>query len=346
MIALVVVLSLCAGAGTGCSNPIESQMADAGVAAVSAGQDDMAYAQDYLSEDICIIPKEQQSQKDSEITAGAALLINDSDKQMLYAQKIYSKRYPASITKIVTALVALKYGNMSDTVTVSYKASHITEYGAKICGFQEGDRIKLKDLLTCFLVYSGNDAGIAIAEHIAGSTAAFAEMMNQEMQELGASGSHFVNPHGLHRKKHYTTAYDLYLVFHELLQYKRFQEIIALKEFTVTYQDKDGEEKANRFTSTNQYLTGYSLAPEGITVVGGKTGTTLEAGSCLILYVQDESGKDYIAVILKADSSYSLYQQMNHMLEKITSPEGNSTDSDEQNQDDSSDAVSGPAVTE
>lgn len=273
------------------------------------------YRQSFLSKDICVIPKKSKSPTDSAITAESALLVNDTKKKMLFAKKIYAKRFPASITKIATALLALQRADMEDVVTVSYDASHITEYGAKLCHFQEGDQIKMKDLMYCLLVYSGNDAGIAIAEHIGGSQEAFAEMLNEEMLRLGATGTHFVNSHGLHDDSHYTTAYDLYLIFHELLQYDLFREIINQSEYTVSWQDAQGQSKTTTYQSTDRYLLGYEQIPEGLTVIGGKTGTTIAAGNCLILYSQDKKKNDYISVILKADSSTALYSQMNHLLE-------------------------------
>jgi D-alanyl-D-alanine carboxypeptidase len=270
-----------------------------------------------LSQGICVIPKSSNTSTDAAITAQSALLINDTSGKVLYAQDIYSKQYPASVTKIVTALVALKNSSLTDKVTVSYNASHVTEYGAKLCGFKEGDTVSMKDLLYCLLLYSGNDAAIAIAEHVSGSVEDFAVAMNQEMVALGASGSHFVNPNGLHDDNHYTTAYDLYLVFHELLQYKPFQKIIRSSEYTVHWKDADGSKKSLTMTNTNQYLTGSAAAPKGITVLGGKTGTTVDAGSCLILYSRDKKKREYISVILKAQSSYSLYYQMSHLLDTI-----------------------------
>lgn len=277
------------------------------------------YTLEYLSQDICVIPKKSQSPKDSDsvMTAGASLIVNDTADEMLFSKNIYKKMYPASITKIVTALVTLQSANLEDTVTISHEAANITEYGAKLCGFKEGDQIKLKRLLYSFLVYSGNDAGIAIAEHVAGSVDAFAEMMNQEMKDLGASGSHFTNPHGLHDENHYTTAYDLYLIFHELLQYDTFLDIINRGSYKAKYKGADGKNKTVTFQSTDRYLIGRASAPKGITVVGGKTGTTAAAGSCLILYSKNAAGEDYISVVLQAQGAESLYLQMNKLLEYI-----------------------------
>ena len=275
-----------------------------------------AVTQDYLSDGICVIKDEEQTkEQDSIMSAKASLIINDADGTMLYSHNIYHKLYPASITKIITALVVFKYGNLEDTVTISYNASHITEYGAKLCGFEEGDKIVLRDLLSSFLVFSGNDAGVAIAEHIAGSEKKFAKLMNHEMKNLGAVHSHFVNPHGLHNKKHYTTAYDLYLVFHELAKNQTFLDIINQPSYTAKFRGKDKKKKKLYFTSTDRYLIGKATPPEGITVIGGKTGTTLKAGSCLILYSEGKNDTHYISVVLKAEDGDDLYVQMNHLLE-------------------------------
>lgn len=281
---------------------------------LSSENQQKVYQQDYLSKDVCVIQKNANSATDAALTAPSVLLVNDTTQELLFAQNVHEKRYPASITKIVTALLVLKQGNLDDLVIISYDASHITEYGAKLCGFQEGDQISLRDLLHCLLIYSGNDAGVAIAEHLAGSVEAFADLMNQEMKMIGASNTHFVNPHGLHDDKQYTTAYDLYLIFHELLQYELFCEIIQMSEYMASWTDASGVLHEFPVETTDKYLTGAVNTPEGLTILGGKTGTTIKAGSCLILYSQDSEYNNYISVILKADSSASLYTQMNHLL--------------------------------
>ncbi len=270
-----------------------------------------------LSGDVCIVPRKKNIATDAAITADAALLIDDSRKKVLYAQNVYASEYPASVSKIATALMALKYSSLDDTVTIGYNASHITEYGARLCGFQEGDKISMKDLLYCMLTYSGNDAAMAIAEHISGSEQEFAAKMNQEMIAIGASGTHFVNSHGLHDDDHYTTAYDLYLIFHELLKYDDFCEIIQSTKYTAVWTNAEGKKQTLDIVSSDPYLTGSRQLPKGMSVVGGKNGTTVKAGSCMILYTQDKKKRDYISVILKADSSYSLNTQMDHLLEYV-----------------------------
>jgi len=272
---------------------------------------------DLFSSDLCVIPESNDKDSDENLSANSVLLVDATENKKLYAKDIYEKIYPASITKIVTALVALKNGNLDDKVTFSKNAVSITEPGAKLCGFQEGDTVVLKDLLAAFLIYSGNDAGIAIAEHIGGSVEQFANMMNQEAKNIGAVGSHFVNPHGLHDDEHYTTAYDIYLFFNQLISYDTFTKIIGSSGIKVSYTDADGISKEKSFDSTNRYIVGKEKAPDGITVMGGKTGTTSKAGSCLVLYSKDKSNHDYISVVLKADSGDSLFSQMSYLLKMV-----------------------------
>lgn len=272
---------------------------------------------DFFASDLAVVPDELNHMSDPAITAESSLIVNDTDNKVIYADNVYERLYPASLTKLITTLVVLKKADLNDMVTISYNASHITESGAKLCGFKEGDTIKLEDLLSAFLIYSGNDAGVAIAEHVGGTIGEFAKMMNQAAKDAGAVHSNFVNPHGLHDDNHYTTAYDLYLIFHQLVQYDKFLSIINNSEYTVTYKDASGNPVTKTFLTTNRYLKGAENAPEGITVIGGKTGTTSKAGSCLILYSKDKNNKDYISLILKADNSDSLFSQMTDLLKMI-----------------------------
>ena len=135
-------------------------------------------------------------------------LFDVQGKNVLYADQIFEPLYPASTTKIMTAYVALKYGNLDDMVTVSERATDFAE-DEQVCGLQAGDQLSLRDLLNGLLLYSGNDCAVAIAEHVSGSVEAFVDKVNEEARNLGATGTHFVNPHGLQNEDHYTTAYDL-----------------------------------------------------------------------------------------------------------------------------------------
>ena len=148
--------------------------------------------------------------------------------------------YPASITKVMTSLIAIKYGNLEDQVTVTEDAV-ISESGATLCGIKPGDTLTLEQLLYGLMLPSGNDAGAAIAIHMAGSIDAFADMMNEEAKRLGATDTHFMNPHGLHDEDHYTTAYDLYLIFNEALKYPEFRTVTGSTAYTANYTNGAGQ---------------------------------------------------------------------------------------------------------
>jgi len=244
----------------------------------------------------------------------ASGLFDLNQKEILYAENIYEQLPPASLTKIMTALVALKYGNLQDEIVVTENCK-ITESGAQVYNFKPGDVITLDQALNVLLIYSANDVGLIIAEHISGDVDSFCALMNEEAKALGATSTNFTNPHGLTAENHYTTVYDLYLIFNEVIQYERFREIIQLTSYTSVYKDAQGNQKTIEIRNTNQYFMGNVEAPESITVLGGKTGTTNAAGNCLILYIKDNAGNPYISVILRADKRENLYNDMNMLLE-------------------------------
>ena len=268
-----------------------------------------------LSANLCVIPKEQPNTADDSVTCGAAILINTTKKQCLFSKNLYTKLYPASITKILTALVTLKKCNMTDTVTITKEAVSITESGAKKCGFNEGDKITLDALMKCMLVYSGNDAALAIAIHVSGSQENFATEMNKTCKMIGASNSNFVNPHGLHDDNQYTTPYDLYLILNELCKYPGIFDMYGLASCELAYTGADGSAKTKSFKATNRYVNGAVSHPENITVLGGKTGTTDKAGNCLILHCKNNTTNDnLISVVLNANSGNDLYTNMSKVL--------------------------------
>lgn len=151
--------------------------------------------------------------------AEAAGLFDVTSGKVIYAKNVHEKLNPASLTKVLTALCALKYGNLDDVLTASENV-YIGESGAVKLGIEAGDTMTMDQALHALLLKSSNDVAIMIAEHIGGSVEGFAEMMNDMANSLGATNSHFVNPHGLTDPNHYTTAYDLYLISNEVLKYK------------------------------------------------------------------------------------------------------------------------------
>jgi len=272
---------------------------------------------DFFATDLTVISQEENQGDDPLLDSAAILLLNKTKQIPLYSDNIYDKLYPASLTKLMTALVALRYGELTDSVTISYNASHLPYTGVKLCGLQEGDVISLDTLLHGLLIYSGNDAGIAIAEHISGSEEAFVKLMNEEARRLGAVHSNFINSHGLHDDNHYSTAYDIYLIINELMKYDHFLTIIGKRDYNASYTDKHGYIKEKSYTTSNLYLKGNMEHPEGINILGGMTGSTSKAGSCSFLLVKTHDGNEYIMVILKATNGDELYSQMHHLFTYI-----------------------------
>ncbi|MCD8074934.1 MAG: serine hydrolase [Lachnospiraceae bacterium] len=247
----------------------------------------------------------------------SAALFDINGQEVLYAKDMFTERSPASITKIMTALVTLKYGNLDDQVTVTSTILNIEE-GSSVCDLKVGDVLSLKQMLYGMMIASGNDAAMMIAEHVAGSVDAFVELMNEEAEAIGATSTHFTNPHGLTDSDHYTSVYDIYLIFNAAMQYDTFLDIINRENYYAEYTDADGNAVAVTWDSTNHYFTGTATAPDGVVIYGGKTGTTSDAGYCLSLMTKDLYGNPYIAIILHADSSDSLYTEMNSLLSLIT----------------------------
>lgn len=248
--------------------------------------------------------------------ASGAALFDVTNKNTIYAKNVHEKLYPASLTKVMTILVALKNGSTDMLLTASANVK-IQESGAQVCGLKEGDQMTLAQALHILLINSANDAAVLIAEGVAGSVEAFAEMMNEEAIRLGATNTHFVNPHGLSDDNHYTTAYDMYLIMNEAIKYELFNQIIQMPSYTTVYSDKSGNPKEITVNSTNYYIQGTLQAPSGITVLGGKTGTTNAAGHCLVLLSKDSSDKPYISVIMRAESRDDLYALMTDLLAEI-----------------------------
>lgn len=221
------------------------------------------------------------------VMAGAAVLLDAPSATVLYAKEPYTRRAPASTTKILTGLVVIEQGNLTDLVTVSRRAGYTEGSTAYL---RPGETISLENLLYGALLSSGNDACAAMAEHIAGTEAIFVELLNQRAKALGAWDSNFRNPHGLPEPGHYTTAYDLALIARCALRNRKFGEIVRRKRKIIR---EEGTDWKRYFDSTNQLLWDYKGAD------GVKTGTTSEAGPCLVASAT-RGGRQLIAVVLNS----------------------------------------------
>lgn len=269
---------------------------------------------DFFASDYCITDQDNfgLEKVDSQVAQGGGVF-NLATGKCTYGQNLFGRMYPASTTKILTCLVAIEQGDLSQKITVS---SHAADQASdsSVANLSTGDVMSLEDLLYGLMLRSGNDAAIAIAEALGGDEKGFAKLMNERAQAIGATHSHFVTPHGLHEDEHYTTIYDMYLIFQEALKNDIFVEIISSPSYHVTYSGIDGTTKAQDWNNTNRYLMGKEKAPAGFTVVGGKTGTTYEAGYCLVLYSLNDQKQPIISIVYNADCALNLYYLMNELL--------------------------------
>ncbi len=293
---------------------IGSSATNASAAPEETKQSDSLNTVHFFAEDLCVAEeKTTQSDAVTSQVAEAMGVFLPSDGTISFQKNIYEKMYPASTTKIMTAYLAITQGNLDDYVTVSENAVDQPS-DSSVCGLHAGDQIKLSDLLYGLMLRSGNDAAIAIAEHISGSVEEFADLMNETARSFGATNTHFVNPNGLHDDDHYTCVYDLYLIFSHAIELEEFVNLIQTTSYTVYYTDANGADTSQSWVNTNKYLNGEVSQPDGITVVGGKTGTTGAAGYCLVLLSYNEDNEPVISIVLKADARSNLYYVMNQVL--------------------------------
>ena len=230
------------------------------------------------------------------IESDAAICMDGNTGAVLYGKNIEKQEYPASITKIMTVLLALENGNLDDTVTFSENAVYSIEYGSAHLGLTEGEELTLGQCLYGIMLASANEISNAVAEHIGGSVEKFADMMNQKAEELGCVNTHFVNPNGLHDDNHYTCAYDMALITQAAMKYDKFREIIHTQEYS--YPETNLVKEKRYFANHHGMLMDESRAYDGF--IGGKTGYTDEAWNTLVS-TAERDGMLLISVVLHAN---------------------------------------------
>lgn len=228
-----------------------------------------------------------------ETGAQGAILLEANTGVILYAKNIHEKLYPASTTKLMTCLLAVENCSLDEIVTFSHDAVFSIEYGSSNIGIDEGQSMSMEECLYGILVASANEVANAVAEHVAGSQEAFAEMMNEKAAELGCQDTHFVNPHGLFDEDHYTSAYDLALIAQAFFQ----NELLSKIGNTTSYHFVATADQPDDFVVRNkhQLITG-DIAYDGIK--GGKTGYTDEARQTLVTCAE-RNGMKLICVVMK-----------------------------------------------
>lgn len=234
-----------------------------------------------------------------DVNSPSAIVFNVNTGKILYEKNAYEKRYPASTTKMMTAILTLENCNLNDTATVSSSAVILPpEYLS--AHLQVGEVLTINDLLHLLLIVSSNDAANVLAEHVAGSVSNFSTMMNDKAKEIGCLNTHFVNANGVHDVNHYSTAYDLCLIANYAMKNETFRKLVSTDSYIVPATNKYEERKltnsnallhqVNEKTKTkNIYYYKYTI--------GIKTGYTNQAKNCLVA-AASKDGTEFISVVL------------------------------------------------
>lgn len=282
-LAILMALPVMAADGTGTDVPEGSTQTEGGQERAGTDETEQASA----------LP-------DYQAKAKAALLIDLNTGRTIFEQNADGQVYPASLTKIMTCLLALENGNLSDIVTITDNAYADVSASGSTAGLQVGEQLTLENLLYCMMVESGNEAANAVAEHVGGTIEDFVQMMNERAYALGCTHTHFMNPHGLHDESHYTTARDLSLIVEAALKSENFRTITNTAEYTLPATNLS-EERVLKTTNMlifqnagNRYY--YSKA------IGIKTGYTTPAGRCVISSAKD-NGMYLLGIICGAETT-------------------------------------------
>lgn len=238
-----------------------------------------------------------------DIYSPSCILIDSTSGKILYEKNAYNKMYPASTTKIMTAILVLENCNLNDIVTISENAISLTSVPETYtrANLKSGEKVSVEDLLNVLLIPSANDAAIALAEHVSGSVDEFSKLMNLKAKEIGCINTNFVNPNGVHNTNQFTTAYDMSLIGKYAMQNDVFKKIVTKTScdlpITNVY-DKDDR----KFKNTNELLTSDNYYYEYTT--GIKTGYTDSAKNCIVASCKKDD-YEFIVVVLGANKMTS-----------------------------------------
>lgn len=236
--------------------------------------------------------------REPDLVCGAAIVMDATTGQILYEKNAYEKKYPASITKILTTLVALEHGvNFDETITMSENAIWGIERDSTNIGLDVGEKVTVRDIIYATMVKSANECAYAVAELVAGDIESFANLMNKRIEEIGCTSTHFVTPNGLHDDNHYTCAYDMALITKEALKNDTFREIAGTLSYVVPETNLADETRPlwNGNKMINPAEASYYEYCKG-----GKTGYTSMANNTLVTYAEKD-GLELICVILDCD---------------------------------------------
>ena len=231
------------------------------------------------------------------VVAESAIIMDVDTGTILYSKNMNDEHYPASITKIMTALLTLENCDLDETVTFSPEAVYGTEVGSSSIARDVGEEMTVEQTLYGMMLESANECAYALAEHVAGSLSDFVDMMNAKAKELGCTNTHFNNSNGLPDEQHYTSAYDMALISAAAYKIPKFAEVVGTKNYTIPPTNKHSDPTPlnnhhcmRHYYKTNKYLYDYCL--------GGKTGYTVVAGANLVTYARKD-GMTLVCVVMK-----------------------------------------------
>ena len=249
--------------------------------------------------------------EDIDINAKSALLVEINTGKTIYEKNAELTVYPASTTKILTAIITLERCKLDDIATVSEYAATCIPEDYIVAPLYMEEQISINDLLYALMLKSSNDAAIVLAEHIGGSVEGFVEIMNQKAKEIGCKNTHFVNPNGIHDENHYTTANDLYLISKYAMENEEFVKIVSTYEYTLPSTNKYSNND-RIMQNTNHYINPNSELYNK-NIIGVKTGTTLQAGNCLVSYIK-KNDFDLISVVLGSETDETKFSETNKLI--------------------------------
>ncbi len=249
--------------------------------------------------------------KAPEVGAEGAVLIDAKTGQVLYAKNADTAFYPASITKIMTALLALENCKLDDKVTFEGDALSALPLGYAAIAATEGETMSAEDWITALLVHSAGDAANALASHVGGTLSNFADMMNERAKKAGAKNTHFNNPSGLQEDNHYTTPYDMAMIMKDCIKNDDFVRISSLLSYTIEPNNK--RTQAFPFATRHQMLQSYSSNYYPYAICG-KTGYTSQAGYTLVTYAKKDD-MELICCVMKCDQDPAKYNDTRALFE-------------------------------
>lgn len=233
----------------------------------------------------------------------SCILMESSSGKILYEKNADQVRYPASTTKIMTAILVLENCELTDVATVSHNAIHSIPPDYVMANIKEGEELTIEQLLNVLLIPSANDAAVVLAEHISGSVSKFSDLMNEKAKEIGCKNTHFVNPNGIHNKNHVSTAYDLALIGRYAMQNATIRNIVKKTQYTLPATNKYTKEDRTFKTTNDLLIKNTSKSKSNYyypDATGVKTGYTGEAGNCLVSSAKKDN-MEVISVVLGAD---------------------------------------------